>query len=197
MNNNSKAAAVSTVGYLCLALAGWMFSMGTAAWYTKPYDVAIFYPLTAVLAVMAILAFVQGRALDSIVFFAGTALLGSACAYGVALDAGRLADPLSYLGWFAGAFAVFFCYIWAGSLKSGVNRMLFLLGAWLTMLALAIGCWSDVSGFLILGGYIVLVTSIFATITSATEVLRMGVRIDPNFETSVGTGPAVKPIAAD
>ncbi len=193
MNTNSRALAVSTVGYLCLALAGWMLSMGTASWFTQEFGVTLLYPLTFVLAVMGILSFVLGRGLDSIVFFAGATLFGTASAYEALIAAGKTPDPGSFLGWFAFLWAVFFCYIWAGSFKSGTSRMLFLLGSWLTMLALAIGCWTGVAGFLIIGGYLGLITSIFAVITSASEVFRLSATGNPNVESS----GQVKPMAAD
>jgi hypothetical protein len=160
-----------------------MFSMGAASWFSHEYGLALLYPLVIVLGVMGILAFVQERGLDSIVFFAGATLLGLAGAYSGMLSMGKAAEPASFLGWFAILWAVFFCYIWAGSLKSGTSRMLFLLGAWITMLALAIGCWTGVSGFLMAGGYLGLITSIFAVITSASEVFRLG--------TSTGTSPSM------
>jgi len=194
MDRNSKAAVVSTVGYLCLGLVGWMFSMGAAAWFPKSYGLAITYPLVFVLAVMGVLAFVVGRGLDSIVFFSGTALWGAACAGSVAVGADKTLFPSGYLGWFAIIWAIFFCYVWAGSFKSGVTRMLFLLGACLTMMALAVGCWAHVSGFIVLGGYIGLATSIVAMIVSANEVIRPGTRSNLNLET---TGTTAKPIAAD
>lgn len=193
MNTNSRALAVSTVGYLCLALAGWMLSMCTASWFSQQFGVTLLYPIAVVLAVMGILSFIQGRALDAIVFFAGTTLLGIGSAYTAMMNAGRVADPASYLGWFAFLWAIFFCYIWAGSFKSGMPRTLFLLGLWVTMLVLAIGSWTGVSGFLTAGGYLGLITSCFAIVTSAGEVLRRGAGGNPNLE---NTGQA-KPIAAD
>lgn len=195
MNTNSRAVAVSTVGYLCLALAGWMLSMGTASWFSQQYGLTLLYPLTGVLAVMGILSFVQGRGLDSIVFFAGTTLFGSAGAYEAMLNAGKAADPSSFLGWFAFMWAIFFCYIWAGSFKSSKSRNLFLAGFWVTMLALAIGCWTGVAGFLTAGGYLGLITSIFAIITSASEVIGLGSKGNPN--TIESKEQTVKPIAAD
>ena len=46
--------------------------------------------------------------------------------------------PGSHTGWFYFIWAVFFTYVWVGSFKAGIVRMLFLLGLWLTLLALAI-----------------------------------------------------------
>jgi uncharacterized protein len=190
----SRAVAVSTIGYLCFGLAGWMLSMCAAGWFSSQYGVALLYPLTLVLGIMGILAFVSGRGLDSIVFFAGATFFGTTSAYEVMIGTGKTPDPVSYLGWFACLFAIFFGYIWAGSFKSGITRSAFLLGTWVTMIIAAIGAWTGTTGFYLAAGYIGLITSAFAMIVSANEVIRLGSSVNPNIAT---TGPTVKPMAAD
>ena len=190
----SRAVAVSTVGYLCLGLAGWMVSMNAAGWFSDVHGVALLYPLSLILAVMGVLGFVCGRGLDAIIFFTGAVLFGSTSAYSVMVGTGKTPDPYSYLGWFACLFAIFLGYIWAGSFKSGRTRSLFLLGTWLTMIVAAIGAWTSVDGFYMASGYIGLITSAIAMVVSANEVIRLGSNVNPNVET---VGPIVKPIAAD
>lgn len=190
----SRAVAVSTVGYLCFGLAGWMVAMDAAGWFSGAYGTALLYPLAFVLAIMGILGFVCGRGLDSIIFFTGAILFSTANAYRVMIGTGKTLDPLSYLGWYACLFAIFFGYIWAGSFKSGLTRSLFLLGAWLTMILAAIGAWTGVAGFFMAAGYLGLITAAIAIIVSANEVIRLGNRVNPNLET---VGPTVKPMAAD
>lgn len=190
----SRAVAVSTVGYLCLGLAGWMISMTAAGWFQGAYAVGLLYPLSIVLAIMGILGFVCGRGLDSIVFFTGAVLFSSASAYMGMVGTGHTAQPASFLGWFACLFAIFFGYIWAGSFRSGRGRSLFLLGTWVTMILAAIGAWTGVDGLFMASGYIGLITSAIAMITSANEVIRLGSSLDPNIEAA---GPNVKPMAAD
>lgn len=180
MNRTGKAVAVSTVGYMCLGVTGWMISMTYASWFSRQYGMALLYPLAIVLGVMGILSFVQNRGLDAIVFFGGTALFGSAYVYNATVDVTRMTDPRSYLGWFAILWAVFFAYVWAASFKSGPARMLFLLGTWLTLTSLAIGDWSGTQGWVILAGYIGLVTSLLAGITSASEIIQFGNLGNPN-----------------
>jgi uncharacterized protein len=192
-SSNGKAVAVSTVGYMCLAVTGWMISMSYADWFSKHYGMALLYPLAIVLGAMGILSFIQNRALDAVVFLGGTALLGSVYAYNATPSLARMADPSSYLGWFAVLWGVFFAYVWVASFKSGVSRMLFLLGAWLTMLALAIGGWTGGNGWVILAGYIGLVTSILAGIASASEIIRFGHVGNPNVPNVEGP----RAIAAD
>ncbi|MGH9589448.1 MAG: hypothetical protein ACRD25_03595, partial [Terracidiphilus sp.] len=147
-----------------------------------------------VLAIMGILGFVSGRGLDSIIFFTGAVLFGTASAYRMVIGTGKTPDPVSYLGWYACLFAIFFGYIWAASFKSGRTRSLFLLGMWLTMILAAIGAWTGVGNFFMACGYIGLITSAIAIIVSANEVIRLGSNVNPNLET---VGPIVKPMAAD
>lgn len=185
MNINSKSVATTTVGYMCLALTGWMLSMPNAAWFSKLYGhgAAMTYPLAIVLVVMGILSFTQNRALDAIIFFGGAGLFWSDYIYYVAASSPASIDPSSYTGWYAFVWAVFFCYVWFGSFKSGLPRLLFLLGLWLTLLALAIGNWTSAHGIIVLGGYLGLITSILAAITSAKDVIRHGIKVsDPNLE---------------
>jgi uncharacterized protein len=71
--------------------------------------------------------------------------------------------------------------------------MLFLSGMWLTPLSLALGAWTGAEGFLVLGGYLGLITSLISAITSAAEVIRFGRSGDPNL--AVTSGP--RAMAAD
>ena len=190
----SRAVAVSTVGYLCFGLAGWMICMNAAGWFSGVDGIALLYPISLILAIMGILGFVCGRGLDSIIFFTGALLFSSTNAYSTMVGTGKAPDPYSYLGWFACLFAIFFGYIWAGSFRSGRMRSLFLLGMWVTMILAAIGAWTSVTGFYVASGYIGLITSAIAMIVSANEVIRLGSSINPNLET---VGPTVKPMAAD
>jgi succinate-acetate transporter protein len=190
----SRAAAVSTVGYLCFGLAGWMIAMTAAGWFHGAYAVGLLYPLSVALAILGVLGFVAGRGLDSIIFFTGAILFSTSSAYLGMISMGKAAQPVSFLGWFACLFAIFFGYIWAGSFRSGRGRSLFLLGTWLTMILAAIGAWTGVDQLFMASGYVGLITSAVAMVVSANEVIRMGSRGNPNLETAV---PAVKPIAAD
>lgn len=191
MLTNSRAAAVSTVGYLCLGLVGWMFSMSAASWFSKPYGEAILYPLVIMLAIIGVLAYVEGRGLDSIVFFSGATLFGLISTF----SAGTAALPAAYIAWFAILWSLFFCYICVGSVSSGRSRTLFLLFASLAMLAMAIGDWTGISGLLIAGGYLGLVSSACAIGTSASEAIHLSSSANANLESMPSR--SAKPMAAD
>jgi hypothetical protein len=193
MNSKAQSVTTTTVGYMCLALTGWMISMSNAAWYSKIHGqgMAMMYPLAIVLAVMGILSFLQSRSLDGIIFFGGAGLFWSGYVYLTAANAGNATDPQSYTGWFAFIWAVFFCYVWFGSFKSGIVRFLFLLGLWLTLLALAIGNWGNLHSIILVGGYLGLITAILAAITSAIDVITSGMKSEkPIHEVMSAAEPA-------
>lgn len=194
MNTRARGVAVSTVGYLCLAIGAWMTSMTNAAWFSRSYSTAILFPLAIILAVMGILAFVQDRGLDAVVFFGGGALLGSIATYLAAVDLTRMTEPLSYTGWFACTWGVYFLCAWLGSLRSGVARSAFIFGMWVTLGCLAIAGWTAAQGWMIAGGYLGLITSLIAFGTAGTEIARYGRVANPNVEVVV---PAPRPMAAD
>ncbi len=175
---NNKTVITSTVGYMCLALTGWMLSMSNAGWFDRLYGhgLAMMLPLALVLGVMGILAFLGERALDAVIFFGGAGLFWSGYVYRTASMAGGPADPGHYSGWYFLIWAVFFCYVWFGSFKAGIARLLFLLGLWLTLLALSIGELGGLHAFTILGGYLGLATAILAGIISAIAVISNGFR---------------------
>lgn len=192
---SNKSVSTATIGFMCLALAGWMISMPTAGWFEKVYahGLATMATLAILLVIMGILTFVHGRTLDSIIFFGGGALFWSAHLYGMTGAPGDAAEPGSYGGWYFFVWALFFAWVWLGSFKAELQRMLFLLGLWLTLLALAIGAWTGIHGFTLAGGYLGLITSILAAITSAVEVIGHGGRGQPNDDSRVGAhGSAVE-----
>jgi succinate-acetate transporter protein len=168
---NSKSAIITTIGYMCIALTVWMLSMHDAGWYHMYYSatVGIVFPLAFILGVMGILAFVQNRTLDAIVFLGASGYLWTRHQWIIS----PTNPSTSNFGWYFFVWAVFFCYVWFGAFKAGAPRFLFLLGLWLTLLGHGVGDW----GVHIIGrisGYIGLVTAILAAIVSAIVVISNG-----------------------
>ncbi len=163
----SRATIVATVGFMCLGLAGWMISMANAGWFEKVYPggTSLLLPFSIVLAVVGILAFVDQRTLDAVIFLGGAGFLWSQH-----LGAGS-AQPAHYVGWYAIIWAVYFFYLWLAALKADMVRMLFLLGLWLTLLAIALDYWGLGHLLMVIGGYIGLATSVLAIIVSASAIL--------------------------
>jgi uncharacterized protein len=174
---NNRCVTTSTVGYMAIALTGWMLSMTSAGWYGNFYaaGLSLMLPFALLLAIIGVLAYLHGRSLDSIVFFAFAVLLTAAHSTMAAMaGAAAAAGPMSYGGWFWIVWTVFFAYLWLGSFRAGLPRQLFLLGISLTFLAKALYGWTDHRVLELISGYIGLITSIIAAIISASDVILFG-----------------------
>jgi len=170
---NNRCVTTSTVGYMALALTGWMLSMTAAGWYDHYYlaGTSLMLPFALLLAIAGILAYLHGRSLDSIAFFAFAALFTSAH---TTMASMALAAPMSYIGWYWIVWTVFFAYMWLGSFRAELPRQLFLLGISLTFLAKAIYGWTDMRALELISGYLGLISSVIAAIISASDVIVFG-----------------------
>ena len=173
---NNRCVTTSTVGYMALALTGWMLSMTAAGWYDHFYlaGTSVMLPFALLLAIIGTLAYLHGRSLDSIAFFAFAALFTSTHSAVVGMPGNQAAAPMSYVGWYWMVWTVFFAYLWLGSFRAALPRQLFLLGISLTFLAKAIYGWTDLRILELISGYLGLISSIIAAIISATDVIVFG-----------------------
>jgi succinate-acetate transporter protein len=173
---NNRCVTTSTVGYMALALTGWMLSMTAAGWYDHFYlaGTGLMLPFALLLAIIGILAYLHGRSLDSIAFFAFAVLFTASHTALVSLTAGMAAAPMSYVGWFWIVWTVSFGYLWLGSFRAELPRQLFFLGITLTFLAKAIYGWTDLRVLELISGYLGLISSIIAAIISASDVILFG-----------------------
>lgn len=172
---NNRCVTTSTVGYMALALTSWMLSMSAAGWYDHIYSAgsSLMLPFALLLAIIGILAYLHGRSLDSIVFFAFAVLFTAGHSTMASIAAGA-ASPMSYVGWFWIVWTVAFGYIWLGSFRAGLPRQLFLLGVSLTFLAKALYGWADLRIFELISGYLGLISAIIAAVISASDVILFG-----------------------
>jgi uncharacterized protein len=173
---NNRCVTTSTVGYMALALPSWILSMTAAGWYGQIYlaGTSLMLPFAALLAIIAILAYLHGRSLDSIAFFAFAVLFTAAHSAMVGMAAGVAAAPMSYAGWFWIVWTAFFAYVWLGSFRAGLPRQLFLLGISLTFLAKAAYGWTDVRVLELISGYLGLISAVIALVISASDVIQFG-----------------------
>jgi uncharacterized protein len=173
---NNRCVTTSTVGYMALALTGWMLSMTAAGWYDHLYlaGTSLMLPFALLLAIVGILAYLHGRSLDSIAFFGFAALFASAHTEMIAMAGGAGPAPMSYIGWYWLVWMVFFAYLWLASFRAELPRQLFLLGIALTFLAKAVYGWTDVRILELISGYLGLISSIIAAIISASDVIVFG-----------------------
>ncbi|MHB8814582.1 MAG: hypothetical protein ACYDAE_15100 [Steroidobacteraceae bacterium] len=173
---NNRCVTTSTVGYMALALTGWMLSMTAAGWYDRFYlaGTSLMLPFAALLAIIGILAYLHGRSLDSIAFFAFATLFTSTHSAMVSMTGETAAAPMSYVGWYWMIWTLFFAYLWLGSFRAELPRQLFLLGISLTFLTKAIYDWTDLGVLELISGYLGLISSIIAAIISASDVIVFG-----------------------
>lgn len=201
----NKSVAISTVGYMCIAITWWMTGMLMAGWFTPAAtntpDIStgtIYAVGSALLIIIGILSLVYGkRVLDSIVFLSTAGLFFSLhSAQMTTMTGGTIS---AYMGWYALTWAVFFCYLWVSSLLHGTGtvRMLFLLLFWLGALAAALSGWTGGRFFNVLCGYLLLVTAILSFIVSAADILghdpdaifspKMKLPMNPSIQPHAGT----------
>ncbi|MBU6420934.1 MAG: GPR1/FUN34/YaaH family transporter [Gammaproteobacteria bacterium] len=173
---NNRLVISSTIGYMCLGLTIWMVNLGSTHWVAGPNmeaTVMMFTLGTAVLGVMAILSFFHGRTLDAIIFFgaAGWFLTVSHSAMG---HMAATSDSSGTMGWYYLVWAIFIFYVWIASFKSGWARSLFLLAAWISVLAMALNAWLAMDVFAYIAGYLGLVAGLVATYISAATIVNHG-----------------------
>lgn len=173
---NNRLVISSTIGFMCIGLVAWMGGLSPTHWVAGPNMHAMVMMFTlgsVVLGVMAILSFFNGRTLDAIIFFGFTGLFMTLGHTGMGHMAST-GDSSGTMGWSGLVWAVFFFYVWIGSMKSGWARSLFLLAAWLTGLAYALNSWLGMDVFGYIGGYLQLFVGLVAAYISAATIINHG-----------------------
>jgi len=167
---NNKSVVLTTIGFMCIGLTVWMLNLVSAGWVTGStmYGMAMDFALgSVVLGVIAILTFFHGRTLDAIIFF-------SVAGYFWTMQHAGGSDSPGTVGWFWLLWAVFAFYVWLGSFKAGWARSLFLLAAWISLLAGCLLSWTGMGFFNTIGGYLGLIAGLVALHISVAEVLNYG-----------------------
>lgn len=168
---SGKPIIVTTIGFMCIGFVAWMSNLHAAGWLAEWSGYASVTLLTlgsALLGLMALLAFFSERTLDSIIFFAYAGYKWSLrSSFHVHITRG--ADS-----WFLLLWAVVFFYIWLGSFRGEWARKLFLLTAWLALLACAVPDWTHgatAQVFVHVRGYLGLVSGAVALLISARSAM--------------------------
>jgi succinate-acetate transporter protein len=170
---NDKLANPKVVGYAAIFITGWMYSMYNAGWFMKqPPHIDLVTGLIiggVLVAVVGILSFFRGETYETSLFLGlGAFFFTVSLAY--MQSAGNNMASADH-GWLHIVFAVFFFFLWLGAMKKGLFVNLFLLGLWLTFLALAISNWTTVMFLTYIAGYLGLITSLLAAWLSASDML--------------------------
>ncbi|MGH8282229.1 MAG: hypothetical protein ACRESE_00075 [Gammaproteobacteria bacterium] len=173
---NNRLVISSTIGFMCIGLVAWMADLSPTTWVAGPNMHATLMAFTlgtVILGVIAILSFFHGRTLDAIIFFGAAGYFFTVRHTGMG-HMGMMGDSMGTFGWFYLIWAVFFFYVWLGSFKAGWARSLFLLTAWLAILAFCLSSWIGWHGFDYIGGYIGLFAGLVAAYISAAEIINHG-----------------------
>lgn len=183
-----------TLGYACLFISGWLISMLNAHWFAPPLDhsglMLVMILGGVVLAISGIFSYINGDTLNTALFLVFGALLFSFALTSIISPSESSAGVYSgFSGWVYVLFSVFAFYLWVGSFGGSTARNIYLLGLWLTLLALAIANWAASPGLDIIGGYLGLATSLFAGYVSAEGIIDLS-KMQAGREDTSETGEA-------
>lgn len=171
---NEKLANPKVLGYASLFITGWMISMINAGWFMGDPKVSIVLGLIlggVVVALAGIFAYFKGQTFEMTLFLIFGALFFVYSLTGL-ITSSMSSQQMAYNGWLDILWAVFFFYMWITHMKKGVFVNLFLIGVWLTFLALGIGGWTGVMFISAIGGYIGLATALLAGWLSLSESMK-------------------------
>lgn len=165
------------LGFAGFSITLWMVSMVYAGWFpdadlARDVMLAITFGGT-VMAIAGILEFFKNRTFEMMLFLVFSAYWWS-WAFGTNLGGGGVPQGAvfsAYTGWYYLVWAIFAFFLWVDAFRESRASMVFTLGLWLTFLALAIGEFAGSSGFIILGGYLGLITALIGAYTSAAELI--------------------------
>lgn len=170
----TRTAQASALGYAAFALTLWLTSMGLAGWFDADLETSL--PLLtvvlggAVLAIAGLMQWLRGHSLDTVLFlvFAAYWTVG---ALQQILQHGQAAPTAGFMGWYDIVWALLAFCLWLAAYRDNVARMLFALGLWLSLFALALSNWLHLDALVVLGGYMGLVTAVVGIYIAAAEVI--------------------------
>lgn len=171
----NRTANASTLGYAAFALTLWMVSMIHAGWFApseRSIDLMLAVTLGgSAMAIAGILEYFRGRTADMLLFLGFGAFWWAWALNAHAIAGGAVAPTAGYQAWYYIVWAVLAFGIWFADFSEGAAKSLFTLGLWLSLLALALGGWTHLGWFTILGGYLGLVTSVIGMYTAFADVI--------------------------
>lgn len=171
---DNQLADSKVLGYAAIFITGWIYSMFNAHWITSQMpEVDIVTGLIlggAVLSIVGILSYFRGETYEMTLFL-GLGAFFFIVSLSNILASGMEGSSLTVnQGWIDIVWAVFFFYLWLAVTRKDIWVNLFMLGLWLTFLALAIGNWIMATFLIYIGGYLGLITSLIAGWLSASEI---------------------------
>lgn len=148
--------------------------MMNAGWYGPTgmgmvIALAMAYGGTAQL-VAGVLEYRRGNTFGTVAFFSYGAFWWSFALFAHYFGA---SVPAAFVGWYLFVWGIFTFYMWIATFRTNMALQLVFLALWVTFVLLAIGDWGMTS-MTTVGGYVGLITAIFAFYLSAAEVINEG-----------------------
>lgn len=160
MGNNS--ANPTALGYMMVAITGWLFSMVSAGWFGQTIpDIGLVmgvYGGGLAAFVVGILLYLRGRQLDTMVLLGLGAFFFVVGTANLSADAAPAAES-GYSAWFDLLWAAYFLMLWLSGRNGDATRAWFLLALGLTLLAHGLAFWIA-PVLIMIGGYLGLITSL-------------------------------------
>jgi succinate-acetate transporter protein len=167
-----KLANPASLGLTGFALTTWMLSMVNAGWFTGdnvPLVLASAFAFGGTAQFFAgLMEMPRGNTFGFVAF----------CSYGAfswtfALFVEFFAAKVSpgFIGWWLVMWGVFTFYMWLGTLALNRALQAVFLALWVTFFLLGVGEWTGSSGLHMVGGYVGLLTALFAFYLAAAEII--------------------------
>lgn len=169
-----RVADAKALGFSAFAIIAWMSSMVSAGWYTPDtavmHGVIVFSALA--LLIVALASFLRGEAWHAVFFLFWWALI---MGYKTSMETGMMGMS-AYGAWYDITIALVSFLLFAAALRSalGMPVVLLSIGVTLTYVASAIGGWAGGRFWMVLSGYIGLVTALAAFWAAASAFGQMG-----------------------
>lgn len=169
-----RVADAKALGYSAFAIIVWMSSMVSAGWYTPDTAVVNGVITFAALAllIVALASFLRGEAWHAVFFLLWWALI---MGYKTSMETGMMGMS-PYGAWYDITIALVSFLLFAAALRSsfGLPVVLLSIGVALAYLSSAIGGWAGGRFWMVLSGYIGLVTALAAFWAAASAFGRLG-----------------------
>ena len=156
-----KAVVTSTVGFFIIGLLAWTHGLPLTGWVgMAPAGIAAaISPLSVILVVLAILAYLNDETIDGVILFSVAALVWSH-------SIGAMMAEGAY-GWNVLLWGLLFLAIFCGARKGCTIRALFALAFGLALVADAIKHWSgSAHAYALIEGYLDLLAGLLALVIS-------------------------------
>ena len=167
-----KLANPAPLGLTGFALTTWMLSMVNAGWFSGscvPMVLATAFAFGGTAQFFAgLMEMPRGNTFGFVAFCSFGAFWWAFALFVKFFAAGV---PAAFVGWWLFMWGVFTFYMWIGSLAHNRAVQAVFLALWITFFLLAAAEWTGVGILKVAGGYVGLLTAVFAFYAAAAEII--------------------------